>query len=73
MENTEVVNEVAVEEATSTKRGLGKGGIIALGVAGAVVTVKLAKKAWNKWLKPAIEKRKAAKESEAEVVEEAEA
>lgn len=74
MENTNVLNEVVentedvVAEEVSTKKGLGVAGIIALSVAGAVVTVKLTKKAWVKWVKPAIEKHKAKKAAKTEEV-----
>ena len=69
MENTNgVLNEVAVNEEVAVveacdvkKCPLKKAGIVALGVVATVVTVKLTKKAWKKWVKPAIEKKKAAK------------
>ena len=81
MENTNTVvlndvvenaNEVEVVEVTAcpTKTCcMKKAGVVALGVVATVVTVKFAKKAWKKWVKPAIEKRKAEKAAK-KVVEE---
>lgn len=67
MENTNVVEvneevtEVTTVEETNSKKGLGKAGIAALVVAGGVGVFMLGKKAWNKWVKPGIQKRKAKK------------
>lgn len=76
MENTNVVavneevTEVTEVEETNSKKGLGKAGIAALCVAGGVVVWQLGKKAWNKWVKPGIQKRKAKKVvAETDVVE----
>lgn len=59
--NEEVTDVTTVEETNNSKKGLGKAGIAALCVAGGVVVYKLGKKAWNKWVKPGIQKRKAKK------------
>jgi hypothetical protein len=58
----EVTDVTTVEETNNSKKCLGKAGIAALVVAGAVCVFKLGKTAWNKWVKPGIQKRKAKKE-----------
>lgn len=76
MENEVVLNEavneeVEVSEAVEESKGNGlkKAGLIALGVVGVVATVKFAKKAWQKWIKPKIEERKANKAADENVID----
>ena len=59
----EVTDVTTVEETNNSKKGLGKAGITALAIAGGVLVYNLGKKAWNKWVTPGIQKRKAKKEA----------